>query len=151
MKKVTLLSLILLFTASISLMAQKEVSGNTDSEKTEKKDGPIATYDKTVNDFGEIAQGIPKTAEFQLTNDGNEPLLVSYAKASCGCTNLQYSKDPVLPKKSMIISVTYNAAAPGNFIKTITIQTNADENKVVLQIKGKVIPKEQPAPVPEKK
>ncbi|NQV01663.1 MAG: DUF1573 domain-containing protein, partial [Bacteroidia bacterium] len=103
----------------------------------------IATFDRKVYDFGNIEQGIPKTAEFTLTNDGNEPLLISYAKASCGCTNLKYSKDPVLPKKSMIISVTYNAAAPRSFIKTITVQTNADSNRVILQIKGTVIKKEE--------
>ena len=144
MKKVTFLSILLLSAASISLFAQETVT--TSAKDTGKKDGPVATFDKTVNDFGDIAQGIPKEAVFTLTNDGNEPLLISYAKASCGCTNLKYSQDPILPKKSTEISATYNAAAPGNFIKTITIQTNADENKVILQIKGNVIPKEQPAP-----
>jgi len=141
MKKLTILSVVFFFAISISSFAQDAATA-----APVKKDGPVATFDKTVNDFGDIEQGIPKEAEFTLTNNGNEPLLISYAKASCGCTNLKYSQDPILPKKSTVISATYNAAAPGNFIKTITIQTNADENKVILQIKGNVIPKEQPAP-----
>ncbi|MBL7138804.1 MAG: DUF1573 domain-containing protein [Bacteroidales bacterium] len=146
MKKVTFLSLLFIFIASISLMAQQTtITDQNNSDQKEKKEGPIAEFDKTVNDFGQIEQGIPKTAEFTLTNVGNEPLLISYAKASCGCTNLKYSKDPILPKKSMTISATYNAAAPGNFIKTITVQTNADVNKVILQIKGTVVKKETPA------
>jgi hypothetical protein len=66
-------------------------------------------------------------------------LIISSAKASCGCTNLQYDKEPVLPKKSVNISATYNAAVPGAFIKTITVVTNASEQPVVLQIKGTVI------------
>ncbi len=101
-------------------------------------DAPIAKWDKIVNDFGEIAQNIPKTAEFTLTNNGKEPLVITSAQASCGCTNLEYSKKPILPGKSSTVSATYNAAAPGNFIKTITVKTNADPNPVILQIKGTV-------------
>ncbi|MBK7214660.1 MAG: DUF1573 domain-containing protein [Bacteroidales bacterium] len=104
---------------------------------------PKAKYDKMVNDFGEIAQGIPKTAEFKLTNEGKEPLIIQSARASCGCTNLQYSQEPILPGKSTTISATYNAAAVGAFTKTITVTTNADANPVVLQIKGTVLAKKE--------
>jgi len=102
---------------------------------------PKAKWDKTVSDFGEIEQGIPKEAEFKLTNEGKEPLLISAAKAGCGCTNLKYSQEPVLPGKSTIIAATYNAAAMGAFTKSITVTTNADPNPVMLMIKGTVIAK----------
>lgn len=104
---------------------------------------PKATFDKLVNDFGEIPQGIPKAAEFKLTNEGKEPLIIQSARASCGCTNLQYSQEPILPGKTSIIAATYNAAAAGMFTKTITVTTNADPNPVVLQIKGTVIAKKE--------
>jgi len=102
---------------------------------------PKAKWDKTVSDFGEIEQGIPKEAEFKLTNEGKEPLLIQTAKAGCGCTNLKYSQEPVLPGKSTIIAATYNAAAMGAFTKSITVTTNADPNPVMLLIKGTVIAK----------
>jgi hypothetical protein len=102
---------------------------------------PKAKWDKTVNDFGEIEQNIPKEAEFKLTNEGKEPLLIQTAKAGCGCTNLKYSQEPVLPGKSTIIAATYNAAAMGAFTKSITVTTNADPNPVMLLIKGTVIAK----------
>ena len=102
---------------------------------------PIAKWDKTVSDFGEIEQGIPKEAEFKLTNEGKEPLLIQTAKAGCGCTNLKYSQEPVLPGKSTIIAATYNAAAMGAFTKSITVTTNADPNPVMLLIKGTVTAK----------
>lgn len=106
-----------------------------------KKNGPVARFDKTEYEFADLKQNSPGTATFILTNEGNEPLLISSATASCGCTNLSYSKDPVLPGKSTSISATYNAAAPGNFSKTVTVRTNASDQTVILQIKGKVIPK----------
>lgn len=104
---------------------------------------PKAKFDKTVSDFGEIEQGIPKEAQFTLTNTGKEPLLISQAKAGCGCTNLKYSQEPILPGKSTIIAATYNAAAMGQFSKSITVTTNADPNPVMLMIKGTVIAKKQ--------
>jgi hypothetical protein len=109
---------------------------------------PVAKWDKMVNDFGEITFNIPKSAEFTLTNAGKEPLIISSARASCGCTNLKYSQEPILPGKTSIVSATYNAASPGIFTKTVTVTTNADPNPVVLQIKGTVLPNPAAAPAP---
>jgi len=154
MNKVSLFALIFMFITSLALTAQvTRIKAHNESDKIEKKEkinGPVAEFDKLVNDFGEIKQGIPRTAIFKLTNKGNEPLLISYAKASCGCTNLKYSKEPIMPGKSIEISATYNAAAPGKFIKTISVITNADTNKVMLQIRGTVIKKPVPV-IPQKK
>ncbi len=114
----------------------------TENDKTESETiimGPKSSWDKTTYDFGDIKYKEPQTAEFILTNDGNEPLIITYAKASCGCTNLKYSHEPILPGKSITISVTYNARGKGNFRKTVTIKTNANDNPQILQIKGKVI------------
>jgi len=147
MKKTSLSLLILFLMAMTGWAQQATITHHPDTDKkAEVTNGPIAKFDTTVINLGDIPQGIPRTAEFVLNNKGNEPLIISYAKASCGCTNLSYSKEPILPGKSIPISVTYNAAAPGNFIKAITIRTNADENQVVLQIRGTVIKKEEPAP-----
>jgi hypothetical protein len=116
-------------------------AGATASTIVVNPNAPKAKWDKTISDFGEIEQNIPKEAEFKLTNDGKEPLLIQMAKAGCGCTNLKYSQEPVLPGKTTIIAATYNAAAMGPFTKSITVTTNADPNPVVLMIKGTVVPK----------
>jgi len=108
---------------------------------TVNPNAPKAKWDKTVNDFGEIEQSIPKEAQFKLTNEGKEPLLIQTAKAGCGCTNLKYSQEPILPGKSTIVAATYNAAAMGQFSKSVTVTTNADPNPVMLMIKGTVIAK----------
>jgi len=141
MKKLLLLTALILFMGSI--YAQTSIPKTNETNQVENRNAPKAKWDKTINDFGEIEQGIPKTAEFTLTNDGKEPLLIQSAKASCGCTNLKYSQEPILKKKSTVISATYNAAAAGPFTKTITVTTNADPNPVVLQIKGTVIAKKE--------
>ena len=138
--------MILLMTLSIlgfssPIRAQEIQKQDKGKQTTEKKNGPVADFDKTVCDLGDLVQSTPGTAVYTLSNSGNEPLLISSATASCGCTNLTYSKDPVLPGKSVTISVTYNAAATGSFIKTVTVRTNASDQPVTLQLKGKVLPK----------
>jgi hypothetical protein len=142
MKKLFLLLMIASFV--VTTVNAQTAAKPVEPEKTVvNPNAPKAKYDKLINDFGEIAQGIPKTAEFKITNEGKEPLLIQTAKASCGCTNLQYSQEPILGRKSANISVTYNAAAVGAFVKTITVTTNADANPVVLQIKGTVLAKKE--------
>jgi hypothetical protein len=123
-------------------MAQNAVPAvATQTSSVVNPNAPKAKWDKTVSDFGDIEQGIPKEAEFKLTNEGKEPLIISQAKAGCGCTNLKYSQEPILPGKSTIIAATYNAAAMGQFSRSITVTTNADPNPVMLMIKGNVIAK----------
>ena len=144
MKKITTLLTVFMMLTAITLTAQEAETAKLLSASGKViKTGPKAQWDKKVYDMGEIQYRVPKEAEFTLTNTGNEPLFITYAKASCGCTNLKYSKDPILPGKSTTMSVTYNASGNGSFRKTITVQTNADESRTVLQIKGKVIRNEE--------
>ncbi|MDD3738046.1 MAG: DUF1573 domain-containing protein [Lentimicrobiaceae bacterium] len=142
MKKFILTSLIILFVVSYSF-AQEVRPGVGTSAQVENVNLPIAEYNTLTYDYGNIEQGTPKEATFVLTNKGREPLIITSARASCGCTNLKYSREPILSGKETVISVTYNAAAMGNFLKTVTVTTNADDKPVVLKIKGQVVAKKE--------
>ncbi len=104
---------------------------------------PQITFDKTTHDYGSIAE-VDGNAEcsFTFTNTGDAPLIITRAAASCGCTKPSYTKEPIAPGETGVISVTYRAAGrPGAFSKRITIYTNTPEDKSLLIIKGTVIPK----------
>lgn len=94
-------------------------------------------------DFGTVAEEEGKiTHVFEFTNTGTSDLILSNVQASCGCTTPQWSRDPIAPKSTGTITVTYNTVGrPGPFTKTITVTSNAD--KQVLIIKGNVTPKGQ--------
>ncbi len=144
MKKNVILLMVAFMMTIVYAQAQNQstlVTGKPEAKV--KVNGPVAKWDQTENNMGEIPQGIPKAAQFTLSNEGNEPLIISSAQASCGCTNLNYSKEPLLPGKSTTISATYNAAVKGNFFKTITVRTNASDQPTVLQIKGNVVEKQE--------
>jgi hypothetical protein len=142
MKKMNvILAVVLCFSLTNSFAQRAKMDTMSNAGKQINVNGPAARFDKTVYEFADLVQGNPGTASFVLTNDGNEPLIIASATASCGCTNLAWSKEPILPGKSTTISVTYNAAAVGSFLKTVTVRMNTADQTVVLQIKGKVVPK----------
>lgn len=90
-------------------------------------------------DFGKITKDEPATHIFKFTNTGEEPLIISNAKASCGCTVAGYTKEPIPPGQSGEIVATYNAKKPGPFQKGITVTSNASESVITLYLKGEVI------------
>lgn len=92
-----------------------------------------------THDFGDIEKGKPVTYEFTFTNTTKETVLLTNVKPSCGCTAANYTKTPIKPGEKGVVEATYNAAAPGNFHKTITVTTNEEgAAPKVLIIKGSV-------------
>lgn len=95
-------------------------------------------------DFGDIKKGTPVTHDFTFVNTTKQTVLISNVKASCGCTATDYTKTPIKAGESAFIKATYNAASPGAFSKSITVNLNDGENPKILTIKGKVEDGEQP-------
>lgn len=101
-------------------------------------------FEKTTHDFGTFSEEDPVvTYIFKFTNKGDAPLVIHQAVASCGCTVPEYTKEPIKPGAKGEIKVTYNGAGrfPGQFRKTITIHSNAENDLVRLYIKGDMTPK----------
>ncbi len=103
-----------------------------------KKEAKISFKEK-VYDFGQISlKGGKVSHEFSFTNDGDGNLVITNARADCGCTRPEYSDEPVAPGKSGKIKVTFVPAAKGNFTKKITVTSNGTPKKTRLLIKGEV-------------
>jgi archaellum component FlaG (FlaF/FlaG flagellin family) len=102
---------------------------------------------ETSHDFGKIPQGRPATYVFEIVNTGTVPLKLDNVQASCGCTTPQWSNEPIAPGTVSKINVGYNAYADGPFEKTITIQYNQGQTKLLV-IKGNVY-KAPPSSAPE--
>ena len=105
---------------------------------------PSIKFENSTYDFGTFNEAEGKvTTEFQFTNDGDAPLVITRTAASCGCTTPEYPKEPISPGKSGTIKVTYNAKGrPGQFQKSVYVYANTDPEKTTLIIKGNVDPKD---------
>lgn len=95
-------------------------------------------FDKMVHDYGTIEQGADGTCFFVFTNTGNEPLIISNARGSCGCTVPEWPKEPIAPGKSEKITVKYDTKRVGPINKQVTIEWNDKDNPLTLRIKGTV-------------
>jgi hypothetical protein len=100
-------------------------------------------FQETTHDFGVIEYKGNGAYDFQFTNAGNAPLVISGANTSCGCTTPSYTKTPVAPGESGTVSVKYDTNRTGVFNKSVTIISNAKTPQVVLYIKGEVKPASQ--------
>jgi len=101
----------------------------------------IASIDfetETIN-YGTIIQNSDGLRIFTFTNTGNAPLIISEAKASCGCTIPSFSKEAILPGEEGKIKIKYDTKRIGSFSKTITVQSNANISRKTLKIKGTIV------------
>lgn len=98
-------------------------------------------------DFGHIKQDEKHSHTFTFTNTGINPLIISQCKGSCGCTVPEWPRDPIAPGATGEIKVQFNSGKKkGKQNKTVTIQSNAEPNPTILQIKSDIeVPAEQPA------
>lgn len=94
-------------------------------------------FETSTYDFGQIEEGTVAEHEFVFINHGDQPLIISSVKASCGCTTPGWTKEPVMPGKEGYIKASYNSKnRPGGFHKSITITSNASPPTKVVYIKG---------------
>ena len=112
--------------------------------------GPVISVNKETHNYGNIAYKANGVCEFTIKNTGNEPLQISDAKGSCGCTVPDYPKTPIAPGASATIKVTYDTSRSGYFKKSVTITSNAsNEPSKVVYIEGTVAANpDAPAPNP---
>jgi hypothetical protein len=92
---------------------------------------------ETTFDFGQIEEGVVAEHDFVFTNNGDQPLILSSVKASCGCTTPAWTKNPIQPGDQGHIKASYNSKnRPGGFHKSITVTSNASTPSKVIYIKG---------------
>jgi hypothetical protein len=130
--------------------AQSDVK-MADSKSATVKTGPAIKFEKEVYDFGTIKQGQKVEYAYTFTSTGNEPLIISQAQGSCGCTVPEWPKHPMKKGEKGTIKVTFDSTGKlGLQDKTITITSNASDAPVVLHIKGTIVAADGSAPADTK-
>lgn len=136
---------------SIGIMLCVAAGANAQETTTPNPVNPNAPkfkFESEVMDYGTIEHNGEPNREFKFTNVGKEPLIISNAVGSCGCTTPDWPKEPIKPGASAVIKVHYATDRVGAFEKTITLTSNADTPSKVIRIKGVVKPDPTPAPTP---
>ncbi len=133
MKKVLALVCMICLGLGMSLQAQSKTSTST-----YKGTGAEIEFEKKVVDFGNLKVGDVKVVTITYKNIGKKPLILDDVISSCDCTEVEWSKAPVMPGKTGTIKATYTAKNTGLISKRITVLSNANTDRVILQLKGEV-------------
>ena len=112
---------------------------------TEEPAGPTTSieYTETTHDFGEAMEGEKVRHVYAFTNTGTEPLVISNAKGSCGCTVPDWPREPIAPGAAGEIVVEFDTKGKGSVegkpqTKRVTVTANTDPVNTFLTITGKV-------------
>lgn len=112
----------------------------------QEKIGGGLEVDKMVHNFGDIRLGSGAVScTFTLTNTSDKPAVIYNVVSSCGCTDVEWTREPIMPGKKGKISVTYsNDEGPYPFDKTLTVYLSEVKKPVLLKIRGNCIEKPKP-------
>lgn len=100
----------------------------------------IMEFDSIQHDFGTIKEGEVVRHSFKFKNIGNKALVITDAKASCGCTVASYPKQPIAPEQGGEIVVEFNSQGKeGHQEKKVTIYSNAQQEALPIAFKADVV------------
>lgn len=122
-------SIILLMACMTFGMIHAQENGKNDVE-----------FNKLVHDFGTVIEtdGILE-CDFIVTNNSDQPLVVSRVSAGCGCTAPNWTKEPIKAGEKGFVKVTFDPKGrSGNFTKSLTVYTTGDSSPTRLSIKGTI-------------
>ncbi|MAW64829.1 MAG: hypothetical protein CMD18_01395 [Flavobacteriales bacterium] len=114
---------------SISVYGQKD-----------KTLGPYLSVEIDTLSYGKIKLNTNGERSVKIKNIGNDTLIITSCKASCGCTIPLCPTKKITPQDSSEIKIVYDTKRVGVFSKTLTIKSNAINNTYYLKVIGEVVP-----------
>lgn len=130
----------------ITNTAPTKQGGNAIIEQAEQmpvadpNEKPVIVFDPPVADMGEMAAETPETLTIKVRNVHSEPIRITKATASCGCTTPTWPKDPIPPGGEGECQVTLKPGSQQGIklSKKVTF-TIEGHNPVVLSVEGNVV------------
>lgn len=99
----------------------------------------VQLIDSAYN-FGNVTDGDKVEYSYRFRNTGKNPLIVSSAVASCGCTVPEKPEEPIKPGETGFLKVVFNSKGRvGEVHKTITVTSNAYPKFPELELTGQVV------------
>jgi len=132
MKTKYLLLIANLFFVVSTILAQDEAE--------EALTGPKIYFAEKSYDFGDISQGDKVEHVFELENTGNEPLILTDVRTTCGCTAPEWPRTPIPPGQKESLKVVFNSTGKiGVQNKVITVMSNAVNSPARVKIVTNVL------------
>ena len=132
--------------AAVTAPAIKPTNTSTQPQQPEVDPATAANLVFAENefDFGTLEEGEKTEHVFKFENTSTNPLTISNARGSCGCTVPEWPKEPIAPGESGEIRVKFDSKGKkGKQNKTVTITANTIPENTILTITSDVIKLEE--------
>lgn len=114
---------IILITLSVSAFSQAKVK-----------------FEDAKKNFGFVKKGEKVVLDYKFTNTGNQPLIITDAKAECSCTTVKWPKDPIAPGQGGSVEVTFDTAPTRDRQdRIVEVISNATSSPDKIRLKGVVL------------
>lgn len=97
-------------------------------------------FTDTKKNFGFVKKGEKVVLQYEFANEGNQPLIISEAKAECSCTTVAWTKEPIAPGQKGVIEVTFDTSSTyDRQDRTVAVYSNARSSPDKIRFKGVVL------------
>ncbi len=97
-------------------------------------------FTDTKKSFGFVKKGEVVKLEFEFSNEGNQPLIITEAKVECSCTTVEFPKQPVAPSQKGKVIVSFDTKSVyDRQDRIVEIISNAKNSNQKIRFKGVVL------------
>lgn len=97
------------------------------------------SFDSLSHDFGTIIEGEMVLHYFEYENTGEGDLVIAGVETTCGCTTLDWNREPLKPGGRSQLKVVFDTKGRlGAQLKPMAVKTNGKTPVVWLSIKANV-------------
>ena len=100
---------------------------------------PVLEFEAMEQDLGTVSEGQKVQIMYKFKNTGAAPLIIQNAQPSCGCTDPDWTRDPVPAGGTGYVKAAFDTkgkVGPNN--KTITVTANTWPKQTTLKFKASV-------------
>ncbi|MCC2589719.1 DUF1573 domain-containing protein [Chryseobacterium sp. MFBS3-17] len=92
------------------------------------------------HNFGDVKKGGKVSHVYEVTNTGDNPLIISQVKPACGCTAPQYTNTPILPGQKGSVTLEFDSSSfDGLQNKQAEVYANVEQAPIVLTFSANVV------------
>jgi len=85
----------------------------------------VLVFEKEMHNFGQVTYGDVLGVSFKCYNQGHEPVIINEVVLGCGCTEVNYSNEPLVPGDSLYLEVVFDSKGlHGRQVKKVTVQAS---------------------------
>lgn len=101
---------------------------------------PELKFADTKKSFGFVKKGELVKLEFEFSNTGNQPLIITEARVECSCTTVDFPKQPIAPAQKAKVTVSFDTKSVyDRQDRIVEMVSNAKNSNQKIRFKGVVL------------